>query len=250
MADRSELSLFRCAAGLTALEVVRLLKPHFPLIDKTVISKAEHGDLYGVELNRKAWEILKEAYPVACNKAKNKAQKRKADRHKKTRRLSVRLSEDRFLELQQRMQAEGLTAQEFLERELERIATAPFGEPRNDGGSVGGADGSGAPGGERVDRRLWRRKGDERVAAVEKIEDQRKPEVFFRVPQQDHALRECQQQPPCVPPLKGGGLAGGADGLGVPGGHALRITAHNAPGWQHRGPLVIAPTGADGGADG
>ena len=28
-----------------------------------------------------------------------------------------------------------------------RIATAPFGEPRNDGGSVGGADGSGAPSG-------------------------------------------------------------------------------------------------------
>ena len=41
------------------------------------------------------------------------------------------------------------------------------------------AAGLGAPGGERVDRRLWRRKGDERVAAVEKIEDQRKPEDFF-----------------------------------------------------------------------
>lgn len=180
MAERSELSLFRCAAGLTALEVVRLLKPHFPLIDKTVISKAEHGDLYGVELNPKAWKILKEAYPVACNKAKNKAQKRKADRHKKTRRLSVRLSEERFLELQQQMQAEGLTAQEFLERVLGRIATAPFWEPRNDRGSDGGADGS-----------------------------------------------------------------------GVPSGHALRITVHNAPGWQHHGPLVIAPTEGDGGgADG
>ena len=42
-----------------------------------------------------------------------------------------------------------------------------------------GAVGFGAPGGERVDRRLWRKKGDERVAAVEKIEDQRKPEDFF-----------------------------------------------------------------------
>ena len=41
------------------------------------------------------------------------------------------------------------------------------------------AAGLGAPGGERVDRRLWRSKGDERVAAVEKIEDQRKPEDFF-----------------------------------------------------------------------
>lgn len=126
MAERSELSLFRCAAGLTALEVVRLLKPHFPLIDKTVISKAEHGDLYGVELNRKAWKILQEAYPIAYNKAKNKAQKRKADRHKKTRRLSVRLSEEQFSVLQQRMQADGLTAQEFLERVL---------------GSIGGANG-------------------------------------------------------------------------------------------------------------
>ena len=141
MAERSELSLFRCAAGLTALEVVRLLKPHFPLIDKTVISKAEHGDLYGVELNRKAWETLKEAYPIAYSKAKSKAQKRKADRHKKTRRLSVRLPEERFLQLQQQMQAEGLTAQEFLERVLGRIATAPFWGPRNDRGSDGGADG-------------------------------------------------------------------------------------------------------------
>ena len=42
-----------------------------------------------------------------------------------------------------------------------------------------GAASLGAPSGERVDRRLWRRKGDERVAAVEKIEDQRKPEDFF-----------------------------------------------------------------------
>lgn len=161
MAERSELSLFRCAAGLTALEVVRLLKPHFPLIDKTVISKAEHGDLYGVELNPKAWDILKEVYPIAYNKAINKAQKRKADRHKKTRRLSVRLSEERFLMLQQQMQAEGITAQEFLERVLE-----------------------------------------------------------------------------------------GAEDLSVPSGHALRITVHNAPGWQHHGPLVIAPTEDDGGANG
>ena len=44
---------------------------------------------------------------------------------------------------------------------------------------IAGAVGLGVPGGERVDRRLWRRKGDERVAAVEKIEDQRKPEDFF-----------------------------------------------------------------------
>ena len=84
----------------------------------------------------------------------------------------------------------------------ERIATAPFGEPRNDGGSNGGADGSCVPGG--------------------------------------HALRECQQQPPCVPPSKGGGSVGGADGFGVPGGHALRDG-------RTRG---CAPTGSVGGAVG
>ena len=33
--------------------------------------------------------------------------------------------------------------------------------------------------GERCDRRQWRRKGAERVAAVDKIEDQRKPEDFI-----------------------------------------------------------------------
>ena len=33
--------------------------------------------------------------------------------------------------------------------------------------------------GERSDRRLWRKKGGERVAAVDKIEDKRKPEDFI-----------------------------------------------------------------------
>ena len=33
--------------------------------------------------------------------------------------------------------------------------------------------------GERCDRRRWRMKGAERVAAVDKIEDQRKPEDFI-----------------------------------------------------------------------
>ena len=34
-------------------------------------------------------------------------------------------------------------------------------------------------GGERPDRRRWREEGGERVAAVEKIEEKRKPEDFF-----------------------------------------------------------------------
>ncbi len=33
--------------------------------------------------------------------------------------------------------------------------------------------------GERADRRLWREKGGERVAAVEKIKEKRKPADFF-----------------------------------------------------------------------
>ena len=33
--------------------------------------------------------------------------------------------------------------------------------------------------GERPDRRRWRRKGGERVAAVDKIEEKRKPEDFI-----------------------------------------------------------------------
>ena len=35
------------------------------------------------------------------------------------------------------------------------------------------------PGGERADCRRWREEGGERVAAVEKIEEKRKPEDFF-----------------------------------------------------------------------
>lgn len=114
MKHKSKLTLFRMEAGLTAMDVVRFLKDKAPLIDKTVISKAEHPDLYGVELSNALWSVLRRGYPEAFKKAKRQRQGRNSDRHKQTRRISARLPEVQISMLQQRLKGSGRTVQEFL----------------------------------------------------------------------------------------------------------------------------------------
>lgn len=110
----NELRAFRKAALLTARDVVNILKVDFPMIDKTVISKCEHSELYGVCLCRSARDLLYGKYPEAARKAKNAARGRKADRHTNTRRITIRLSDDEKLRLQQRLDASGKTARDIL----------------------------------------------------------------------------------------------------------------------------------------
>lgn len=110
----NELTVFRKAALLKAIDVVNILKPEFPMIDKTVISKCEHTELYGVCLCRSARDMLYGKYPEAARRARIAARGRKADRHRNTRRITIRLSEDELLRLQQHIDANGETARDIL----------------------------------------------------------------------------------------------------------------------------------------
>ena len=76
-----------------------------------------------------------------------------------------------------------------------RIATGVV-RPRNDRGFCMGA-GCGGAGrcGERIERRRWRMKRDERVAAVKILSVRRKAAQKFWAPQQDHRpLRKCNKR--------------------------------------------------------
>ena len=110
---KNELKLLRESAGVSATEVAGALQPMFPKIDKTVISKCEHQDSYGIALTKKAMRVLREKYPDAARAAAIAVRGRKADRHKKRRNITVRLSDEEYAVLQQRLKSKGQTAQEF-----------------------------------------------------------------------------------------------------------------------------------------
>lgn len=109
----NELTIFRQLSGLTVRQILGMLKPSFPGIDKTLISKCEHSGIYGIELSGEARSMIYRACPEAANKAKTALRGRKADRHKNTRRVSIRLTEDEFSLLQQHLKSKGMTAQEY-----------------------------------------------------------------------------------------------------------------------------------------
>ena len=112
-AEQNELRILRMAAGASATDIAGLLRQSFPKIDKTVISKCENADSYGVALTSGAMRILRAKYPDAAKTASIAVRGRKADRHKKRRNITVRLSEEEYAVLQQHLKSTGQTAQEF-----------------------------------------------------------------------------------------------------------------------------------------
>ena len=116
--DQKELTVFRMLAGLTMKNAAQELKAQFPGIDKHLVCKCENPQ-YGICLSGAAARVLKENHPDAAKKAAIAARKRKADRHKNTRRVSVRLTGEEFSRLQQHLKDAGVTAQYVLTRWIE-----------------------------------------------------------------------------------------------------------------------------------
>ena len=131
--DQKEMTAFRMLAGLTMKNAAQELKAQFPGIDKHLVCKCENPQ-YGICLSEAAARVLKENHPDAAKKAAISARKRKADRHKKIRRVSVRLTDDEFSRLQQHLKDAGVTAQDALTRWIENEIDNKKGETQNDTG--------------------------------------------------------------------------------------------------------------------
>lgn len=105
----TDLRKLRNETGLTADEIVAILREQFPKIDKTCISKAESGK-YGLALSREAMRYLRaHIYGVPTQKEK------RIKRHC----VSVRLTDEEYAWLQQYLQSRpGRTAQDFFDTHL------------------------------------------------------------------------------------------------------------------------------------
>jgi len=113
-----ELRELRISKQLPAKEMVAVVRGMYPKYDKTMQSKCERGDEYGVRIRQDALEALYAKFdPGRLIKDKKQA----ADGHKLKCRISCRLPDDVYAELQQFIKADGFkTTQDWLTHTVER----------------------------------------------------------------------------------------------------------------------------------
>ena len=98
-----ELRHLHFSCNVPARELVSTVQTIFPKFDKTVLSKAENADKYGVEIGREAMKLLWETYaPEEYEK-----RKRHMDGHKLTKRLYCRLDDEAYEEFITRSREDG-----------------------------------------------------------------------------------------------------------------------------------------------
>ena len=90
-------------------EIVEAVRTLYPGFDKTLLSKCENGYRYGIQLRKDAEKLILMTF------APNAQKSRKKDFHKKTNRISARLSNDVYTALQQAIVQRGCTMQDFIE---------------------------------------------------------------------------------------------------------------------------------------
>lgn len=104
-----DLKKLRISKNIPAKDMVAVVKALYPKYDKTVQSKCENGEAYGVCLLPDAAEAIRDTFAPELKK------KRKKDHHRLTCRISCRLENDVYEELQRNVKAEGYaTMQDWL----------------------------------------------------------------------------------------------------------------------------------------
>ncbi|MDI9472799.1 MAG: hypothetical protein QM221_07785, partial [Bacillota bacterium] len=100
-----ELRELRISRKLPAKEMVEVVRGIYPKYDKTMQSKCERGDEYGIQIRPDAMEALYARFdPERLIKTKKK---KKGDGHKYTCRISCRLPDEHYLLLQKHIRADG-----------------------------------------------------------------------------------------------------------------------------------------------
>ena len=106
-----ELRSLRLAKNLPVRDMVEVIKPIYPKFDKTIQSKCENGDAYGIELRKDAMEALYIAFdPEGLIK-----KRKKKDFHRLNCRISCRLEDAEYEKLKRLVEAAGYpTMQDWL----------------------------------------------------------------------------------------------------------------------------------------
>ena len=107
-----ELTKLRLGKQIPAKDMVAVVQELYPAFDKTMLSKSEHGDRYGVTLRRDAMDALIDTF---APEAKAAFKKRRAGGHRLTCKIACRLENDDYSALQQAIRANGYaTTQDWL----------------------------------------------------------------------------------------------------------------------------------------
>ena len=107
-----ELRELRLSKQIPAKDMVAVVQAIYPKYDKTVQSKCENGDAYGVSLRPDAMAALYAHFAPELAEGRKAVKK---DAHRLTCRISARLETADYEALQRRMEADGYsTAQELL----------------------------------------------------------------------------------------------------------------------------------------
>lgn len=110
MAD--ELKSLRISRGIPGKDMVAVVQELYPKFDKTVLSKCENGDAYGVTIREDARVRLYERFAPELAEAERG---RKKDTHRLTHAVKARLTDEAFERLQRVMEACGYaTAQDLI----------------------------------------------------------------------------------------------------------------------------------------
>lgn len=112
-----ELSDISVPKGTKEKNLVAVIKAIYPKYDKTIHSKCKHGDVYGVMLRPDAMRsvCIKLSITPEATPQSEPPRPRKADRRTLPCRISCRLSQSEYSELQQNIKADGFdTMQDWL----------------------------------------------------------------------------------------------------------------------------------------
>lgn len=112
-----ELRELRIGLQLPAKEMVSVVRDIYPKYDKTMQSKCERGNEYGVQIRRDAMDALLTKFaPEKLN-----VRKKKSDGHKYTCRISCRLPDEHYLLLQKHVKTDGYsTMQDWLTDQVQK----------------------------------------------------------------------------------------------------------------------------------
>ena len=106
---------FREARGLQGKQIVEVMREKYPKYDKTIHSKVERPEEYGIRLLCEAEKLIEEAFAGTVVQAK------KRDGRRLPCRVQCRMSKARFERLQQTLREEGFeTGQEGVSHILAR----------------------------------------------------------------------------------------------------------------------------------
>lgn len=99
----NKLRELRISRNIPAKDIVEVVKRIYPKFDKTQLSKCESND-YGSELPEDALQALYTAFAPELLTPQKRC---RSGRNRLTRRISARLEDDVYNELQQRIRADG-----------------------------------------------------------------------------------------------------------------------------------------------